>query len=1101
MRRALVPVLALLALLAALVGGSGGVTPSAGAAGGAEMQLQTVLDEPLGGALGTTAIPCQASWRPGTSGIATKTVTVPAGIRFLAVTLGGAKGDWDVAVFDATGSAVVASAELGSTESATGWTSRGGTLRVQACRRTGSAAVVPVTLDEAAPVGDAAAAKANAPQLVSVNTPTREAKDRLLALGLDVSEHGGEKSVGVVLENADERAALRKAGLTYDIVVDDLIAQAAGQRREETRMATRAAGAILPSGRTGTYRTLADYNAEMKMLAEKNPNLVRAIVLPNKTLLGKDVMGLEIAEDVKAKDGRPAFFNMGVHHAREWPAGEMPMEWAYELITGYKSGDARATKIVKRSRNIIVPIVNPDGFEASRTAGELAGQSGGRDEAVDDTVYLVAGTPTGGEYRRKNCRLPDDSDAANCATSAGLVEPGVDPNRNYGGLWGGPGASTDVTSQTYRGKAPFSEPETLNVRDVVSKNQVMTLLTNHTTAALVLRAPGLAVLGDPVDENKGYKALGDAMAKQTGYLSQNGFELYDTTGTTEDWSYNATGGFGFTIEIYCGAVNYETGDCEDPAFHPTFNTGVEREWNGDNPVADHTKDPAGAFDGKGLREAYYIAAESTIDDSRHSIIEGKATPGATLRLTKSFKTETFPQPDPEGGEDKPLLFDDKLETTYEVGDDGTFEWHVNPSTRPIVAKSRGKENPGEPSPVEKTTGGPQGSSETEDDPDDGAATADPVGAGVFGTANYNDHPFAIPATGDNGSVAIEVTWPTQGSDWDIELFEDTNGNGKSDPGTDASVGTSAQGPTNFEEVSVSNEAGLEPGKKYVLRVVNFAASEPYEVKKTYTAPKAFQAGRKEFYKLTCEVGGNVISTQDVFIERGERKTLDLGACASQVPVGGGSGQCKATRGFSSVGVKPQGSGALLGFKKRAGVGQAVRIDIFKPGTATKVLKTRKIRKFAASQKSVKWNGEDKKGQEVGPGFYFVRYLVKTAKGVDVRRVVLQRSNGRFRVLKAFDRRDTCGPLRQFKLSRPVFGGSTAVPLNITYRLGAAADIEVLVRRGSKVVSRFKRAAQPAGRLLKLIVKSKGLKRGDYTVSLRATAGTATIAATAVARRI
>ena len=119
----------------------------------------------------------------------------------------------------------------------------------------------------------------------------------------------------------------------------------------------------------------------------------------------------------------------------------------------------------------------------------------------------------------------------------------------------------------------------------------MTLITNHTTAGLVLRAPGLAALGDPVDENRGYKALGDDMAKHNGYFSQKGFELYDTTGTTEDWSYNATGGFGFTFEIYCGAPNYTTGDCDDPAFHPLYATMV-KEWTGENPQADHTLDPA-----------------------------------------------------------------------------------------------------------------------------------------------------------------------------------------------------------------------------------------------------------------------------------------------------------------------------------------------------------------------------------------------------------------------------------------------------------------------------------------------------------------------------
>ena len=207
----------------------------------------------------------------------------------------------------------------------------------------------------------------------------------------------------------------------------------------------------------------------------------------------------------------------------------------------------------------------------------------------------------------------------------------------------------------------------------------MTLITNHTTAGLVLRAPGVAALGDPVDENRGYKALGDAMAKHNGYFSQKGFELYDTTGTTEDWSYNTAGGFGFTFEIYCGAPNYETGDCDDPAFHPFHETMV-KEWTGENPQADHENDPGpdAGFDGQGNREAYYIAAESTLDEERHSVLEGSGPAGARLRLSKTFKTETFPQPPDE----QPILFDDKLETVYDIGSDGRVRWHVNPSTRP-----------------------------------------------------------------------------------------------------------------------------------------------------------------------------------------------------------------------------------------------------------------------------------------------------------------------------------------------------------------------------------------------------------------------------------
>lgn len=55
------------------------------------------------------------------------------------------------------------------------------------------------------------------------------------------------------------------------------------------------------------------------------------------------------------------------------------------------------------------------------------------------------------------------------------------------------------------------------------------------------------------------------MAKENGYANQKSYELYDTSGATEDWTYYATGGLGFTFEI--GLT----------AFHDTFADGVVAE--------------------------------------------------------------------------------------------------------------------------------------------------------------------------------------------------------------------------------------------------------------------------------------------------------------------------------------------------------------------------------------------------------------------------------------------------------------------------------------------------------------------------------------------
>ena len=318
----------------------------------------------------------------------------------------------------------------------------------------------------------------------------------------------------------------------------------------------------------------------------------------------------------------------------------------------------------------------------------------------------------------------------------------------------------------------------------------------------MLRAPGLAALGDPVDENRGYKALGDEMAKHNGYFCQKSFELYDTTGTTEDWSYNATGGYGFTFEIYCGAPNYDDGRLRRPGLPPALparGRGVGRHEPGGRP---HRRPrPDQGFDGKGNREAYYIAAESAINEQRHSVLEGSARPARTLRLTKTFKTDDVPA-GPARRHRSRSQFDDKLETAYNVGDDGKFRWHINPSTRPIVAKATGKEGAGPPSPAESRHRRP--GRHRRRPGDDGAAPGPPTPT-PNDPINYNDHPFTIPAGGDNESMSVRVEWATPATDYDVKLYEDTNGNGKSQD-DEPVVGTSQNGATNVEEVSAARPA-------------------------------------------------------------------------------------------------------------------------------------------------------------------------------------------------------------------------------------------------------------------------------------------------------
>ena len=466
-------------------------------------------------------------------------------------------------------------------------------------------------------------------QLIRVSTPTKADKARLNRLGLDLAEAATAGTVDVVTHRPADQRVLRSAGFTWTVVGADLEQAERDRVAADQKYAAARAASPLPSGRT-SYRTLSDYNSDLDSLAASYPSQARVFDLNHTTLEGRTVKALEVANNVSGRDGRPTFVLLGLHHAREWPSGELTIEFAYDVLQ--RATDPRTKNILDNARIVFVPVVNADGFNVSRSQVN--------------------------EYKRKDCRVHDGQIPATgeCEDSANS-SLGTDPNRNYSGFWGGPGASTSTTSETYRGGGPFSEPETQNIKELVSARQVTTLITNHTYSNLVLREPGYAAAGPTPDETM-YKALGDQLAAQNGYSSEFGYQLYDTTGTTEDWSYYATGGLAFTFEH------------GKSSFHPAFSNVIDFYY-GTRKLA-----------GKGNREAFLLAAESTINAARHSVITGTAPAGAILRVKKQFSTKTW----------NGTLVPDTLESTLVVPASGAYTWHVNPSTRPTVVAEGGTES-------------------------------------------------------------------------------------------------------------------------------------------------------------------------------------------------------------------------------------------------------------------------------------------------------------------------------------------------------------------------------------------------------------------------
>jgi murein tripeptide amidase MpaA len=766
---------------------------------------------------------CHDKYVDGAAGTQSVTTTAPD-TGLVRARLSG-KGDWDLGVFDASsGRTLAGSAGFASTELAEGFVKKGQKLRVQACRFRGSASSADLSVGFVA-IAEKSIGKV---QVVDVNTATRKAKKRLQALGLDLTEHGDGNSVEVLLHGAADERTLRAAGFTYTVRIADLEARAKADRTADSKFAASNPKTQLPSG-SNAYRHLADYNLELKQLAQRYPSLVKELTLNHKSLEGRDVNGIEITQNPTARDGKPIFLQLGVHHAREWPSSEHAIEFAYDLLTNYGTS-SRTTNLVNTTRTIVVPIVNVDGFNLSREA-----QHAGFSASFGLFDY---------EMKRKNCRIsentPTQYTTGTCGDNPAGRLRGTDPNRNYGGLWGGSGASVDWSSDTYRGDEPFSEPEVQNIRELQATRSVTNLITNHTFSNLVLRPPGVAEMGPPLEEAQ-VKALGARMTSHNGYANIPGYGLYDTTGGTEDWTFWTAGSLGYTFEI------------GPDGFHPPYNNAVVDEYLGRGQTA-------GAGKG-GNREAYYEMLAATQDDAYHSVIAGSAPQGSTLTIRKSFMTETSPIWNNDYGTDigPPLSFADELEYSMDAAG-GAFEWDVNPSTRPIVAGRDGRDALGDPqAPI--TFANPAGQPAEN--------TGDPV-AGA-----HEEVPFTVqgmPAV-DNGRFTVHIEWGDPNTDWDLYIY-DSSGN--------VVAQSAAFGDTTEDAVLFDPPAGT-----YTAVIVNYdqidgAAYDDWSSGSvTFQSPKPrLETGIKEPWILTCKRPDGTSGTpQEVVVDRGG--SVDVGdPCAA-----------------------------------------------------------------------------------------------------------------------------------------------------------------------------------------------------------------------------
>lgn len=317
---------------------------------------------------------------------------------------------------------------------------------------------------------------------------TKEELTTIHDLGLSFDRCGGARTLYV---SKEQRDALRAAGIPFSIEHEDLQAYYASRNQASLSF--------------GGFRTLAEIEAYLDSLTLAHPTLITAKFSIGTTIQGRSIWAVKISDNPNLDENEPELFYNSLIHARE-PASAASLLYFMEYLLSNYGIDQAATDVVNERELYLVPAVNPDGYYYNEQLDEF-----------------------GGGLWRKNRRLISGSTY------------GVDLNRNFAYGWGedNVGSSGTTSSETYRGTAPFSEPETEAIRDFVSSRSFVLANNVHCYSNLYLWPWGgsarITTSQEPL-----FSAIGDSLASGNGYLPGVGWELYPVNGAADDWMWGDT---------------------------------------------------------------------------------------------------------------------------------------------------------------------------------------------------------------------------------------------------------------------------------------------------------------------------------------------------------------------------------------------------------------------------------------------------------------------------------------------------------------------------------------------------------------------------------
>jgi murein tripeptide amidase MpaA len=308
-----------------------------------------------------------------------------------------------------------------------------------------------------------------------------------------------------------------------------------------------------------TFLNVNEIESALVGLHDFYPFYTQLIPLPNPTYGGFHSNALLIRANPDFTC-RPALIFISGVHAREWGGPDILVNLAADLLEAYSTNAGLAyggktfsaatiRALVNRTDIVVFPDQNPDG-----------------------RAWSMSGSPGSSQRMWRKNRNP--------ASSGGdPAKVGVDDNRNYDFLWDFPvtfapnvwPASNAPASDTFFGTGPFSEPESRNAQWLVDRfPNARYFVDVHSYSGDVLYPwgddqnqttdPSMSFMNPAWNGKRGIRndayreylpparlaALQASAAvirdgiwavRGQSYVTKQGFDLYPTSGTSEDWAF------------------------------------------------------------------------------------------------------------------------------------------------------------------------------------------------------------------------------------------------------------------------------------------------------------------------------------------------------------------------------------------------------------------------------------------------------------------------------------------------------------------------------------------------------------------------------------